>query len=154
MGMQLSSSAFKNGERLPQRYSCDGEDLSPPLAWSDPPAETRSFAIFCDDPDAPNGTFHHWAMFNIPGTTRELPEGFASHVTKSLVLQGKNDFGKAGYGGACPPKGHKPHHYHFKLMALDCGQLDTHGKQHADEIEACANEHRLAEAELVGTYSR
>ncbi len=154
MGMTLQSPAFKNGERLPPLYSCDGEDMSPPLAWSDPPKETRSFAIFCDDPDAPSGIFHHWAMYDIPKTTLEVPEGFAANVTKSLILQGKNDFGRAGYGGACPPKGHGAHHYHFKVMALDCGHLDTQGKNGADEIEALARQHCLAEAEVVGVYSR
>jgi Raf kinase inhibitor-like YbhB/YbcL family protein len=154
MGMQLNSPAFKNGERLPQRYSCDGEDLSPPLAWSDAPADARSFAIFCDDPDAPSGTFHHWAIYDIPKTTHELPENFASNVARSVVLQGTNDFGKPGYGGACPPKGHGTHHYHFKVMALDCGHLDTHGKNNAADVEAMAREHCIAEAELVGTYAR
>ena len=109
MGMQLKSSAFTNGERIPRRYSCDGEDMSPPLAWVDAPEDTRSFAIFCDDPDAPSGIFHHWAMFDIPKTTRDLPEGFASNAARSLALQGTNDFGKTGYGGACPPKGHGTH---------------------------------------------
>jgi Raf kinase inhibitor-like YbhB/YbcL family protein len=154
MGMQLKSSAFTNGERIPRRYSCDGEDMSPPLAWVDAPEDTRSFAIFCDDPDAPSGTFHHWAMFDIPKTTRELREGFASDAARSLALQGTNDFGKTGYGGACPPKGHGTHHYHFKVMALDCGHLDTHGRNSAADIETTAREHCLAEAELVGVYSR
>ena len=154
MGMQLNSSAFNNGERLPQRYSCDGEEMSPPLAWGGAPGDTRSFAIFCDDPDAPNGTFHHWAIYDIPKTTHELPEGFAATVARSLVLQGTNDFGKSGYGGACPPKGHGPHHYHFRVMALDCGHLDTHGRNKAVDVERTAREHCLAEAELVGTYSR
>ena len=154
MGMQLKSSAFTNGERIPRRYSCDGEDMSPPLAWVDAPEDTRSFAIFCDDPDAPSGTFHHWAMFDIPKTTRELPEGFASNAARSLALQGTNDFGKTGYGGACPPKGHGTHHYHFKVMALDCGHLDTQGKTDATQIEALAKEHCIAHAELVGVYSR
>jgi Raf kinase inhibitor-like YbhB/YbcL family protein len=154
MGMQLQSSAFDDGDRLPKRYSCDGEDLSPPLAWSGAPENTRSFAIFCDDPDAPSGTFHHWAMYDIPKTTRELPEGSASNVERSLILQGTNDFGKPGYGGACPPRGHGDHHYHFKVMALDCGHLDTHGRNNAADIEALAREHCLAQAELVAVYSR
>ena len=154
MGMQLQSSAFTNGERLPLRFSCDGEDISPPLEWSGVPDGTHSFAIFCDDPDAPSGTFHHWALYDIPRTTRELPEGFASVVTRSLVLHGRNDFGRIGYGGACPPRGHAPHHYHFKLMALDCGHLDTQGARNADEIEALAKGRCIAEAELIGTYSR
>jgi Raf kinase inhibitor-like YbhB/YbcL family protein len=154
MAMQIQSSAFTDGDRLPKRYSCDGDDMSPPLAWSGAPADTRSFAIFCDDPDAPSGTFHHWAAYDIPKTTHELPENFATNVARSLVLQGVNDFGKAGYGGACPPKGHGEHHYHFKVMALDCGHLDTHGKARCADIEATAREHCLAEAELIGTYSR
>ncbi len=154
MGMQLQSSAFNDGDRLPKRYSCDGDDMSPPLAWSGAPENARSFAIFCDDPDAPSGTFHHWALYDIPKTTHGLPEGFASDVARSLVLQGTNDFGKAGYGGACPPKGHGDHHYHFKVMALDCGHLDTHGRHKAAEIEETARDHCIAEAELVGVYSR
>jgi Raf kinase inhibitor-like YbhB/YbcL family protein len=154
MVLHVKSSAFNNGERIPKRYSCDGEDMSPPLAWSEAPQDTHSFAIFCDDPDAPGGMFHHWAMYDIPKTTSEVPEDFAAAVTRSLVLQGKNDFGKIGYGGACPPKGHGTHHYHFKVMALDCGHLDTHGKSEAAEIEARAKEHCIAEAELVGVYSR
>jgi Raf kinase inhibitor-like YbhB/YbcL family protein len=154
MGMKLQSSAFDDGDRLPKRHSCDGEDMSPPLSWSGAPEDTRSFAIFCDDPDAPSGSFHHWAMYDIPKTTRELPEGFASKVERSLILQGTNDFGKSGYGGACPPKGHGDHHYHFKVMALDCGHLDTHGRSKAADIETMAREHCIAEAELVGVYSR
>jgi Raf kinase inhibitor-like YbhB/YbcL family protein len=154
MALHVKSPAFNNGEQIPKRYSCDGEDMSPPLAWSEAPEDTRSFAIFCDDPDAPGGMFHHWAMYDIPKTTSEVPENFASAVTRSLVLQGKNDFGKLGYGGACPPKGHGPHHYHFKVMALDCGHLDTHGKSEAAEIEAVAQQHCIAEGELVGIYSR
>lgn len=154
MAMQLKSSAFKNGDRLPKRYSCDGEDLSPPLAWSEPPSGTHSFAIFCDDPDAPSGTFHHWAMYDIPITTREVPEGFSGKTPAGLIAEARNDFGKAGYGGACPPKGHGTHHYHFKVMALDCGHLETRGKRDAAEIESLAREHCLAEAELVGVYSR
>jgi Raf kinase inhibitor-like YbhB/YbcL family protein len=154
MAMHMTSPAFKDGDRIPKRYSCDGEDMSPPLTWSDAPEETRSFAIFCDDPDAPSGTFHHWAIYDIPKTTHALPEDFASKIDRSLILQGKNDFGRVGYGGACPPKGHGPHHYHFKVMALDCGHLDMQGKDDAVQIEALARRHCIAEAEVVGLYSR
>lgn len=153
MSLQLRSPAFGNGERIPERFSCDGADMSPPLAWSDAPAGTHSFALFCDDPDAPNGTFHHWAIYDIPVSTRELPEGFSSTGTIGLMRQGMNDFGKAGYGGACPPKGHGTHHYHFKLVALDVGHLDVRGNR-CEDIERAARSHTLAETELVGTFSR
>jgi Raf kinase inhibitor-like YbhB/YbcL family protein len=152
--MQVTSSAFKNGERLPKRYSCDGEDLSPPLSWSDAPGNVRSFAVFCDDPDAPSGTFHHWAVYDIPKVVTALAEGFAPEGASSPIKQGKNDFGKAGYGGACPPRGHGTHHYHFKVMALDCEHLDAHGKNRAAEIQSLARKHCIATAELVGLYSR
>ena len=153
MGMQLTSPAFKYGERIPERFSCDGADISPPLAWSEAPQGTHSFALFCDDPDAPGGTFHHWAVYDIPVSTHELREGFSSAGTLGLVRQGVNDFGKGGYGGACPPKGHGTHHYHFKLMALDVGHLDVRSTRCGD-IEAAARSHTLAEADLVGIYSR
>ena len=153
MGMQLTSPAFKYGERLPERFSCDGADLSPPLAWSEAPEGTHSFALFCDDPDAPGGTFHHWAVYDIPVSTHDLREAFASAGAIGLIRQGVNDFGKTGYGGACPPKGHGTHHYHFKLMALDVGHLDVRGTRCGD-IEAAARKHAVAETDLVGIYSR
>lgn len=153
MSLQLQSPAFSNGERIPERFSCDGADMSPPLAWSDVPAGTHSFALFCDDPDAPDGTFHHWAIYDIPVSTRELSEGIPSTGTIGLMHQGKNDFGKTGYGGACPPKGHGTHHYHFKLVALDVGHLDVRGNR-CEDIERAARSHTLGETELVGTFSR
>jgi Raf kinase inhibitor-like YbhB/YbcL family protein len=153
MSMQLTSRAFKYGETISERFSRDGANISPPLSWSDAPPGTHSFALFCDDPDAPSGTFHHWAVYDIPVTTHDLPEGFSGSSMVGLARQGVNDFGQAGYGGACPPKDHGPHHYHFKLMALDVGHLDVRSKKCAD-IEAAASNHKLAETELVGTYSR
>ncbi|WP_221939071.1 YbhB/YbcL family Raf kinase inhibitor-like protein [Mycobacterium sp. KBS0706] len=153
MGMHLTSPAFGNGDRIPERFSCDGLDQSPPLAWSEEPKGTHSFALFCDDPDAPGGTFHHWAVYDIPVSTHELSEGFPRTPTAGLVRQGVNDFGKVGYGGACPPRGHGPHHYHFKLMALDVGHLPVRGS-HCRDIEAAARTHALAEIDLVGIYSR
>ncbi len=153
MEMHLSSPAFKYGEKMPERYSCDGADLSPPLAWAETPQGTHSFALFCDDPDAPDGTFHHWAVYDIPISTHDLPEGVPNTDMIGLIRQGMNDFGKPGYGGACPPKGHRAHHYHFKLMALDVGHLDVRGRNCGD-IEAMARKHVLAETELMATYSR
>ena len=151
--MRLQSPAFKNGERIPQRFTCDGADLSPPLAWSEAPPGTHSFALFCEDPDAPSGTFHHWAVYDIPVTSHALPEGVSKTDAIGLMRQGMNDFGQIGYGGACPPMGHGAHHYHFKLMALDVGHLDVRGNRYRD-IENAARSHALAETELVGVFSR
>jgi len=153
MRMHLVSPAFRNGEALPVRFTCEGADVSPPLAWSNVPKETQSFALFCEDPDAPGGTFHHWAIYDIPAATMELPEAFLHTGTVGPMHQGINDFGKTGYGGACPPKGHGIHHYHFKLLALDVGLLDARGKRCSD-ITKAARPHTIAEAELVGLYMR
>ena len=153
MSMLLSSPAFKHGEKIPPQYSCDGADMSPPLAWTETPPGTHSFALFCDDPDAPDGTFHHWAVYDIPISTHDLPEGFPKADAIGLIRQGTNDFGKPGYGGSCPPKGHGMHHYHFKLMALDVGHLDVRGRK-CEDIEAAARKHLLSETELTGIYSR
>ena len=153
MGMHLTSPAFKYGEKLPERFGCDGANLSPPLGWSDAPKETHSFALFCEDPDAPGGTFHHWAVYDIPVSTHDLPEAFSGTDMTGLIRQGVNDFGALGYGGACPPKGHGTHHYHFKLMALDVGHLNVRGTRCAD-IEAATRGHVLAETDLMGFYSR
>ncbi len=153
MSLQLQSPAFRDGQKMSERFSCDGADVSPPLAWADVPAGTHSLALFCDDPDAPDGTFHHWAIFDIPMTTRELSEGVANTGSIGMMRQGVNDFGKVGYGGACPPKGHGTHHYHFKLMALDVGHLDVRGNR-CEDIERAARSHAIAETELVCIYSR
>lgn len=153
MAMELTSPAFANGGRMPDRYTCTGEDMSPPLIWSDPPKGTRSFALFCDDPDAPGGIFHHWAVYDIPVDIKALPEGFSASGTAGPLQQGVNDFGATRYGGACPPKGHGTHHYHFKLMALDVDHLDIRGRR-CGEIEAAARRHAVAETTLIGTYSR
>jgi Raf kinase inhibitor-like YbhB/YbcL family protein len=153
MGMRLNSPAFKHGEKLAERFSCDGVNISPPLSWSEAPQGTHSFALFCDDPDAPGGVFHHWAVYDIPKSAHDLPEGFPSAVMLGLIRQGVNDFGKVGYGGACPPKGHGPHHYRFTLMALDVGHLQVRGTR-CEDIETAARSHSLAETELMGTYSR
>ena len=153
MSLHLQSAAFRDGQKIPERFSCDGTDISPPLAWADLPAGTHSLALFCDDPDAPGGTFHHWAIYDIPKSTSELSEGLASSDRIGMMRQGLNDFGKVGYGGACPPKGDRAHHYHFRLMALDGGHLDVRGNRCAD-IERAARSHMIAETELVGMYSR
>jgi len=149
----LNSGAFTDGAALPTDFTCDGADLSPPLQWSEPPSGTKSFALVVDDPDAPSGTFRHWAAFNIPATARNLAPG-AGNNSEGMMAQAKNDFGNTGYGGACPPKGHGPHRYRFKLFALDTDKLDLQPGAKIEQVEAAAAEHSLGRAELTGTYER
>ncbi|HZZ82086.1 MAG TPA: YbhB/YbcL family Raf kinase inhibitor-like protein [Gemmataceae bacterium] len=148
MTMQLTSTAFANGQPIPQRFTRDGEDVSPPLRWANPPSQTRSFALVCDDPDAPRGTWVHWVRFNISADTHQFAEGEAADG----VGEGTNDFGNLGYGGPAPPKG-KPHRYFFKLYALDTTLDLADGSTKAEVLAACKG-HILAEAELMGKYQR
>ena len=104
--MWLRSSVFSDGETIPRRFTGEGEDLSPPLQWSDTPAETRSFVVLCDDPDAPAGIWHHWAVYDIPANRAALPEGTGEYGGGEGAKQAINDFGRSGYGGPCPPRGH------------------------------------------------
>ena len=143
--LDLTSTVFQNGQAIPAQYSCDGADQPPPLAWGEPPAGTKSFALVVDDPDAPNSTFRHWGAYNIPASARSLAGSFDEAV---------NDFGKPGYGGPCPPKGHGPHHYHFKLFALDADRLDLAAGAKVVEVEQQAERHALGRAELIGLYER
>ncbi|MGE5723291.1 MAG: YbhB/YbcL family Raf kinase inhibitor-like protein, partial [Sphingomonadales bacterium] len=113
--MRISSAAFEDGGAIPSRYSCDGQGISPPLTWSGAPQATRSFALIVDDPDAPGGLFRHWAIFDIPGTAAELQEDAGTRPPAG-ARQARNDFGKSGYGGPCPPRGHGPHRYRFRLL--------------------------------------
>jgi len=149
----LKSSAFEDGSALPTEFTCDGADQSPPLEWSEPPRETKSFALIVDDPDAPSGTFSHWAAFNIPSAARDLAAG-AGNSSEGMMSQARNDFGKSGYGGACPPEGHGRHRYRFKLFALDVDRLDVPSDAKAKDVEARAERHLIARAELTGTYER
>ena len=116
--MKIESSQFSEGSMIPAKYTCDGQDISPPLTWKDAPAGTKSFALICDDPDAPMGTWIHWVIYNIPGNSAQLAENIPPH--KELgngPLQGINSWSRIGYGGPCPPSG--IHRYFFKLYALD-----------------------------------
>jgi len=153
MSLQLTSSAFAEGGAIPARHTCDGADLSPGLAWRGAPAGTQSFALICDDPDAPAGTWVHWVVYNLPAGLSELGE----HVPTSESLpngarQGSNDFGRIGYGGPCPPRG-KPHRYFFKLHALDTA-LDLKPKATKQDVVGAMQGHVLAETHLMGTYQR
>lgn len=149
----LKSDAFAQGDSLPPQFTCDGADQSPPLAWSEPPEGTRSFALIVDDPDAPSGTFRHWGAFNIPAVARNLAPG-AGNQAEGLMAQARNDFGKPGYGGACPPPGHGPHHYRFKLYALSVDRLDVGNGASIQDVEAAAERHLVGRAELTGIYER
>ena len=150
--MWLRSSAFENGAVIPQRYTCEGEDLSPPLAWGDPPAGTRSFALLCDDPDAPAGTWHHWAIYDIPAAKAALPEGIGPD--EGGLSQGVNDSGTVGWSGPCPPHGHGRHRYHFRLLALSVEVLPGLARPTCQAVAREARRHLLAEATLVGVFER
>jgi Raf kinase inhibitor-like YbhB/YbcL family protein len=152
--MQLSSSAFSSGTAIPRRFTCDGEDLSPPFDWRTAPATTRGFVFLCDDPDAPAGKWHHWAVYDIAAEQTGLAEG-ASHDSGSVRLkQAINDFRRAGYGGPCPPRGHGRHRYHFRLLALSVDHLSLGAKPSCNEVEREARRHVIAEATLIGIYQR
>lgn len=153
MALDISTSAFENGQRVPVRHTADGEDFSPPLSWSTPPAGTGSFTLICDDPDAPMGTWVHWVIFNIPADSTALPEGVpADDSLPDGSIQGRNSWGRAGYGGPSPPPG-KPHRYYFQLYALDTAlSLDSKAKKQ-DVLKAMEG-HILAEGQVMGIYGR
>ena len=146
--LDLTSGAFQDGQPISVQYTCDGANQSPPLAWGDPPEGTRSFALAIDDPDAPSGTFRHWRGCRTPPNARSMAAG------QQIGTQGTNDFGKLGYGGRCPPKGHGAHHYHFRLFALNVDKLGLGPQAKVKDVEAAAAGHAIAEGELVGTYQR
>jgi Raf kinase inhibitor-like YbhB/YbcL family protein len=152
MAIKVTSTAFKDGEIIPKQYTCDGNDISPPLTWSGAPQETKSIALICDDPDAPGGTWVHWVLFNLPPTSNALIAGVSS--AKSLdsgAKHGKNDFKRFGYGGPCPPGG--THRYFFKVYALDSMLTLDPGITKADLVKAMQG-HVLAEGQLMGRYKR
>ena len=136
--MKLTSSAFQNNQFIPAKYTCDGEDINPPLTISDVPAQAKSLVLIVDDPDAPGGTFTHWVVANISPTTREIREG----TLPEGAIEYGNDFGKLDYGGPCPPSG--THRYFFRLFALDTDFTTI----------ASMQGHILAQAELIGLYQR
>ena len=151
--MQISSPAFADGARIPQKHTADGPDVSPPLAWTNAPEGTAAFALICDDPDAPVGTWVHWVIYNIPPDAGGLAGSAPAQAElDSGALQGTNDFNRIGYGGPAPPAG-KPHRYFFKLYALDAPVRLSSGATKAQLLDAVQG-HILAEAECVGTYQR
>jgi hypothetical protein len=153
MSLQITSSAFPAGDTIPKKFTCDGPDVSPKLAWADSPPKTQSFALIMDDPDAPVGTWVHWVLYDLPADAKELSEGVAKQEQLSNgARQGRNDFGKIGYGGPCPPPG-KPHRYFFKLYALDA-KLNLKAGATKAEVERAMKGHILAQGELIGKYGR
>ncbi len=152
VAMQISSSAFSHEQKIPTRFTCDGQDISPPLSWQQVPSETKSLVLICDDPDAPMGTWVHWVFYDIPPGVSQLPENIepAQHPAVGGT-QGTSDFGRIGYGGPCPPSG--THRYFFKLYALDT-VLDLPPGQTKKQVLAAMQGHVLAEATLMGKYSR
>ena len=153
----LESEAFASEAAIPSRYTCDGEDVSPGLSWSDAPANTEAFAMILDDPDAPGGTFTHWLLYNVPPSLSSLPEGVPNDAAPPVAAgqaahQGLNDFGTLGYGGPCPPPG-AAHRYNFTLYALDETVDLAPGASKQRLLEAMQG-HILGEGRLIGTYSR
>jgi len=143
----LESAAFQHAQTIPSRHTCEGEDLSPPLRWTNVPEETRSLALVVDDPDAPGGVFTHWIGWGLDPRADGLGEGEAA------PSEGRNDFGTSGYRGPCPPPGHGPHRYHFSLYALDADLELGSGASKAELAQAIEG-HVLTTAELVGTFER
>jgi Raf kinase inhibitor-like YbhB/YbcL family protein len=154
MAMTLNSPAFTNGRRIPDRYSKDGENLSPPVEWDGAPADTLSYVLVVEDPDAPKGTFRHWAAYDIPAGEHGLAEGAGSRDPGIAIRMAVNDFGNQHYDGPRPPSGHGVHHYHFRLAALDVLELELAPNANAADVWSSARPHVLAETELVGTYER
>lgn len=151
--MKITSSVFDYGHNIPVKYTGDGVDVSPPLSWVGVPEEAKSIVIIADDPDAPMGTWVHWVIFNIPAEMDGLDEGVKPYVKPDdEILQGKNDFGKIGYGGPMPPKGLE-HRYFFKIYALD-SMLSLESGVTKQEVINAMQGHILAEGELMGTYQR
>jgi Raf kinase inhibitor-like YbhB/YbcL family protein len=152
MEIKITSSAFQQEGMIPSKYTCDGADVSPPLQWDEIPEDTKSIALINDDPDAPMGTWVHWALYNLPADTKELAENIPPEETlPNGAKQGITDFGRIGYGGPCPPSG--THRYFFKIYALD-SQLELESGANKNQLLKAMEGHILAQGELMGKYKR
>lgn len=151
MAFQIFSSAFADGAWIPDLFTCQGADVSPSLEWMGEPKETHSFALIMDDPDAPVGIWNHWLLYDIGAHVRNLAQGFKAG---GLGVSGKNSWGKPGYGGPCPPKGHGPHQYFFRLYALDVATLGLGADADRAQIERAMKGHMLGEAQCMGRFER
>ena len=152
MRIEVTSTAFKEGGVIPEKYTCKGADVSPPLAWTHIPTGAKTLALIADDPDAPARTWVHWVLFNLPAQVNELPEGVPNerHLANG-AFQGINSSGAIGYQGPCPPSG--THRYYFKLYALDV-KLDLHDGVTKPQLLDAMRGHIVAEGELMGKFSR
>lgn len=154
MSLTIEAPAFEPGKRIPDQFTRDGANVSPRLEWHGAPEDTRSFALVLEDPDAPRGTFRHWAAYDIPRNVSWLDEGAGSSSRGSAIRMAKNDWGDWRYDGPQPPQGHGEHHYHFRLFALDVPELGLPDDATADQVLDAAREHVIAEADVVGTFER
>jgi Raf kinase inhibitor-like YbhB/YbcL family protein len=151
--ISISAYGFKEGDTIPDEFTCEGKDISPSLSWKGIPGGTKSIALIMDDPDCPGGTFVHWVLYNLPAEILKLPKGMPRNQTLADgSMQGMTDFGQPGYGGPCPPPG-KPHRYYFKVYALDINLKLLPGVS-KDQLENAMKGHILASGELMGKYQR
>ena len=150
MAFRLTSPVLQVGQPFPKKYTCDGDNISPPLTWADAPSNTQSFALILDDPDAPKGTFTHWVLYNLPGSLNQLPENFSN--SSQDAMQGVNSYQHTAYDGPCPPA-KATHTYHFRLYALD-QRLDLTAHATRDRVLARMQGHVITDTELTSTYSR
>ncbi len=152
--LTVAAEAFDPGTAIPTEYTCEGENVSPAIHWEAGPGNVETWALIVDDPDAPGKTWVHWVVYNLPAGTHDLARAVAPDSTlPGDGAQGTSDFGKIGYGGPCPPPGHGPHHYHFKLYALDT-RLDLEPGATKGELLNAMKGHVLAQSETVGIYER
>ena len=151
MAFQLIIGAFHEGAAIPELYTCDGANISPSLEWGGEPQQTRSFVLIVDDPDAPHGTWNHWLLYDLSASVHNLAQ---AHKEGSLGLSGTNDFGKPGYGGPCPPKGHGAHRYLFKLHAVNVASLGLAPGARRADLDKALKGHVLAVTQYMGRYER
>jgi len=151
MAFKLTVAAFAEGALIPKSHTCEGADVSPTLEWSGAPPDTGSFVLIMDDPDAPAGTWNHWLLYDLPAPVNSLGQGYKPG---KLGVSGTNDFGRLGYGGPCPPKGHGPHRYFFRLYALGVASLKLKAGARRSDLDRALRGHVLAETEYMGRYER
>ncbi len=152
MDIGITSPAFEQGSMIPEKYTCKGKDISPPLIWGGVPEGTKSICLICDDPDAPMGTWVHWVIYSIPPNTTGLPEGIPPKgILENGSTQGRNDFRKIGYGGPCPPAG--THRYYFRIYAIDT-KIDLEPGATKKELLKIIEGHILAQGQLMGKYKK